>query len=43
MGTKLTIVCSLAALALPAPAYAVVGGQSVQSGRYSFAVAVGDA
>ena len=43
MGTRLTIVCSFVALALPAPAYAVVGGQSVASGRYSFAVAVGDA
>ena len=43
MGTRLTIVCSFVALALPAPAYAVVGGQSVQSGRYSFVVAVGDA
>jgi secreted trypsin-like serine protease len=43
MGTKLTLVCSLAALALPAPAYAVVGGTSVQGGRYAFAVAVGDA
>ena len=29
MGTRLTIVCSFVALALPAPAYAVVGGQSV--------------
>ena len=29
--------------ALPAPAYAVVGGKSVQSGRYPFVVAVGDA
>ena len=43
MGTRLTIVCSFVALALPAPAYAVVGGQSVENGRYSFAVAVGDA
>lgn len=42
MRTKLTIACSLMALALPAPAFAVVGGQSVPSGRYSFAVAVGD-
>jgi trypsin len=43
MGTRLTAVCSLVALALPAPAYAVVGGKSVQSGRYPFVVAVGDA
>jgi trypsin len=43
MGTRLTVICSLAALALPAPAYAVVGGKSVQSGRFPYAVAVGDA
>lgn len=42
MKSKLTIVCSLLALALPAPAYAVVGGKSVKSGHFSFAVAVGD-
>ena len=43
MGTKLTVACSLVALALPAPAYAVVGGKSVGAGRYPFVVAVGDA
>jgi trypsin len=43
MRTKLTILCSLAALALPAPALAVVGGSAVQSGRYGFTVAVGGA
>jgi trypsin len=43
MGTRLTVVCSLVALALPAPANAVVGGKSVESGRYPFVVAVGDA
>jgi secreted trypsin-like serine protease len=43
MGTRLTVICSLVALALPAPAYAVVGGKSVQSGRFPFAVAIGEA
>jgi trypsin len=43
MGTKLTVICTLLGLALPAPASAVVGGAGVQGGRYPFAVAVGDA
>ena len=42
MGIKLIAICSLVALALPASAYAVVGGTTVQSGRFSYAVAVGD-
>ncbi|HET6172383.1 MAG TPA: serine protease [Gaiellales bacterium] len=43
MGIKLTVVCSLVALVLPAPAYAVVGGVNVQSGHYPFVVAIGNA
>jgi trypsin len=42
MRNKLTVACALAALALPAPAYAVVGGKAVRSGGYPFVVAVGN-
>lgn len=42
MRTKLTVACALLALALPAPASAVVGGTAVKAGGYSFVVAVGD-
>jgi secreted trypsin-like serine protease len=42
MRIKLTVVCSLLALALPASASAVVGGKAVQPGNYPFVVAVGD-
>lgn len=42
MRTKLTIACALLALALPAPASAVVGGKAVTTGGYAFVVAVGD-
>jgi secreted trypsin-like serine protease len=42
MRTKLSVACALVALALPAPASAVVGGAAVKAGGYSFAVAVGD-
>jgi len=41
MRTILAILCSLAALALPASALAVVGGSAVQNDRYGFVVAVG--
>jgi trypsin len=43
MRTKLSVASALLALALPAPASAVVGGAAVKAGGYSFAVAVGDA
>ena len=42
MRTTLSVVCALAALALPAPAFAVVGGTAVHSGSYPFVVAVGN-
>jgi trypsin len=41
MRTKLAAACALLALALPAPASAVVGGKAVQPGAYPFAVAIG--
>jgi trypsin len=42
MRTKLTVACAILALALPAPASAVVGGTAVKAGGYSFVVAIGD-
>jgi trypsin len=42
MRTKLSVASALLALALPAPASAVVGGTAVKAGSYSFVVAVGD-
>ena len=42
MRATLGVVCALAALALPAPAFAVVGGAAVHSGAYPFVVAVGN-
>lgn len=42
MRIKLSVVCALAALVLPAQASAVVGGTAVQPGNYQFVVAVGD-
>ena len=42
MRVTLSLVCALAALALPAPAFAVVGGAAVHSGAYPFVVAVGN-
>jgi secreted trypsin-like serine protease len=36
------LLCALAALALPVPAAAVVGGTPVPSGGYGYAVAIGD-
>lgn len=42
MLTRLAIACSLVALALPASASAVVGGNAVRTGAYPFVVAVGD-
>lgn len=42
MRTLLTIASTLAALALPASASAVVGGKAVPSGAYPYVVAIGD-
>jgi trypsin len=42
MRTKLTVACALLALALPAPAFAVVGGKAVGTGGYAYVVAIGD-
>src|SRR3954454_23844106 len=42
MRTTLSVACALAALVLPAPAFAVVGGTAVHSGSYPFVVAVGN-
>ena len=42
MRIKLGLACALVALAVPAPASAVVGGTAVRAGGYAFVVAVGD-
>lgn len=43
MRKELGLACTLLALALPAPASAIVGGTAVHPGSYPYVVAVGDA